>query len=749
MANSTACRPRVASTLLGLTVAQLLAAPAHAAQPGAGSGQLEEIVVTAERREANLQSVPVAVSAFSTEAIQNRQITQAADLQRVVPSLKMTNNITSPNNLSPSLRGSTVQDASLIVAESPFGIYIDDVYVGRMNSNNVTLADIERVEVLRGPQGTLYGRNTLAGAIKFVSRTPGKDPWFDATVGGGNWDQYLASFSAGMPLGDRWAGSFAAQVNNKDNQFRNVTVNQDVGLQRNWAARGKLHYMGDGFDAVLSVSYADSKNDSLQLPGGTTPKVPANRQFTSDDVVLRYGDYAVGTPFGPKTPPPLEAVPRGSTKQTIASANLSWDLGGMTLRSITGYVKLKDYFTTDFSGGVLVGLLPLPQPVIAGSIDTDHDQFTQEFQLQGKADRFNYILGAYYLHEKGTQDQGWYFFLPTSSSSLDAKTDSYSLFGQLDYAMTDAAKLTVGARWTQDKKDYDIRFAGLPFPGALLGLPFDLPARTDRVTQSDDYSAFTPKVGLDYSLPASGSIDSMLLYLSAARGWKSGGYNAIAIFGLDDARKPYSPEKNWTYEAGVKTDLVGNRLRINAALFYETVTDLQLNATLAGGTSFPVQNVADSRLTGLELETTWVPTDGLTLFLNAALMDGKFTRITPGSSVDLAAPSFGVKAEPPQIPDYTVSLGFDYGVDVGPGRLKFGADWYRTDDYLVAATNDFVVKAYDRFNAFAGYQMGRTEFRVSVKNLTDEATIVSGSRALGGFILLPPREWMATVSYRM
>jgi iron complex outermembrane receptor protein len=741
--------------LLGVSiasaVAQILSTSAHAAQPGSNAaGELEEVVVTAERREANLQSVPVAVSAFTADAIANRQIAEAADLQRVVPSLKMTNNITTPTNLSPSLRGSTVQDASVITAESPFGIYIDDVYVGRMNGNNVTLADIERVEVLRGPQGTLYGRNTLAGAIKFVSQTPGRESWFRATAGLGNYDQYVGSFSVGHPLSDSWAGSLSAQVNGKDGEFRNVTVGKDVDHQRNWAVRGKLHFNNGGpFDAVFSLSHSDSTNDALQQPGGLTPTVPSNRQFTSDDIVLRYGDYKVGTPFDAKGPLPVRAVPQASSKQTIASANLAYDFGSVTLRSISGYVKLKDYFSTDFSGGAFVGLLPLPQPVIAGSFDTDHDQFTQELQLQGRGDRLNYIVGAYYFREKGTQNQGWYFFLPTSSGSLDAKTTSYSLFGQADWKFTDALKLTVGARWTKDEKDYENRFSGLPFPGALLGLPFDLPARTDRVALSNSYSAFTPKVGIDYSLPSSGSIDSMLLYASAARGFKSGGYNAIAIFGLDDARKPYFPEKNWTYEAGLKTDLAGNRLRINAAYFYEKISDLQLNATLAGGTSFPVQNVADETLHGLELETTWVATQGLTFYLNAALMDGKFSRITPGSSVALAAPSFGVKPEPPQLPKYTLSLGFDYGVELGSGKLKFGGDWFRTDDYLVAATNDFKVTAYDRFNAFVGYDFGNTELRLSVKNLTDQAKIVSGSRALGGFILLPPREVLATVSWKM
>ena len=242
------------------------------AAPTTALAQLEEIIVTAERRSESLQDVPISVSALSAEGLENRMVAEAEDLQRYVPSLKMTNNITTPTNLSVSMRGSAVQDASLVVAESPFGIYIDDIYVARMNGNNVTLADIERVEVLRGPQGTLYGRNTVAGAVKFVTRDPGEDSWLTANVGAGNWDQYRVSVSGGTQLGDNWAGSLSGQITEKDGQFTNVTEQEDVGLERNMALRGKLRFTGsDTFDAVAMVSWAKSENDALQLPPGITP----------------------------------------------------------------------------------------------------------------------------------------------------------------------------------------------------------------------------------------------------------------------------------------------------------------------------------------------------------------------------------------------------------------------------------------------------------------------------------------------
>ena len=283
--------------------------------PLTASAQLEEVVVTAERKEASLQAVPVAVTALSVEAIADRQVTEPQDLMRLVPSLKMNNNITSPTNLSPALRGSLQQDASLVVAESPFGIYVDDVFIPRLNGNNVTLADIERVEVLRGPQGTLYGRNTLAGAIKFVTRTPGEDSWFNATAGAGNDDQARVGFSAGGPLGDNgWGGSLAAQYTTKDGQYFNVATNSDLGEQSNTAVRGKLAYSGEKLDAVFTMSFSDSSGDSLHLPPGTTPNVPGNQQYTSDDVVLDFGEYTVSTPTLAGPPEPHAAQPGLRTK---------------------------------------------------------------------------------------------------------------------------------------------------------------------------------------------------------------------------------------------------------------------------------------------------------------------------------------------------------------------------------------------------------------------------------------------------
>ena len=712
---------------------------------------LEEIVVTAERRENNLQTVPIPVSAFSRQTLENRQIQFATDLERYVPSMKMRNNITTPTNLSPSMRGSTQQDASLVVAESPFGIYVDDVYIGRMNGNNVNLADFERVEVLRGPQGTLYGRNTLAGAIKFITRNPSaENTWKNAEIGYGRYSAYRASASAGGAIGDGIGASLAIMSSGRNGVWNNVATGKRMGDEDNIAGRVKLNFEGsENFNAVASLSYTESDNDALPLVNNTTPNVPGNQQFKSSDLVPSAGSiYSINRPLQSRGPAPIENETTGTTKQLITSLTMSWDLGNASVKSITGYVDTEDFWVTDFSG---------TGRIIAGT-NVKAKQFTQELQIQGTAadDKLNYIAGLFYLDEDASQEFGWAFITPSSNSDIDITTESISAYGQADYSLTDELKLTAGVRYTEDKKDFDMTLTVLPssiVPAFLCGCatPVDL---------TNKYKKWTPKFGVDYTVPTSGDngIDSLMLYASASRGFKSGGYSAIAIFNLNDARTPYGPESNWTYEAGFKTDLADNRLRVNASYFYNDISDLTLNATVTdpatGAQSFPVQNAGEATIKGLEAEIVAIPADGLNLFANMAFLSGKFGNLNPTSAAAQAVVNFGVPAKPPQVPDYTFTIGFDYGVDFSLGnndaRFRIGMDWYRTDDFITASTNDFVLEGYDRVNGFVSVGIDSAwELRLSVKNLTDERTIATGSRGLGGFLALPPIEYFLSLKYSL
>ncbi len=738
-----------------VAVAGLLWVPAAFAQADT-SGPIGQMIVTAERREASIQEVPLAVSALDVEQLDNLQIGQATDLQRVVPSLHMFNNITSPTNLSLSLRGGLQQDASLVVAESPIGIYVDDIYVGRLNGNNSTLSDIERVEVLRGPQGTLYGRNTGYGAVKFVSRTPGDDNWFDVSGGLGNHDQKLLKGSAGGPLGADWAGSVAVQWREKGDETTNVFTGSDWGDEDNKSIRGKLRYRGiEGFDALLSVAWSDSENDSLQMVKGLTPGVLSDQQFTSNALVFPNGEWSTNYRAGQLLPEPLREQPQGETDQVIAGLTLAWELGNdMTVKSITGYVRTEDFFHTDFSGNMAD---PTEGFAVIAASDIASDQYTEELQLLGTAleERLNYIVGVYYLYEDAQQQFGWNLpnFAPLaglggalSQSFIDTDSESYAVFFNADYALSEKLKATAGLRWTKDDKEMDYSFCN----GPPLCPPL-APTLLDLEVDSDEW---TPRFGLDYSLEPSGAMDSMLLYAQAARGYKGAGFSAIALFSPAPVGT-YDPETNWTYEAGLKADWLGNRLRTNLAYFYSDIEDIQQNATDASQPNvleFPVQNSGDARIQGLEFEITAVPIDGLNVFLNGALMNGEYKNLNPNSAAAAARILFNTEPDTPQTPDYTISIGFDYTLEMPGdvfGELTFGADYYDVDDYITAATNDFKNSGWDIWNAFVAVGIRENwELKLAGKNLGDDFIITSGSRGLGGFIALPPREILLTLTYR-
>ena len=711
----------------------------------AQSVTLEEIVVTSQKREESLQSVPIPVSALGVEQLQDRQIVEGQDLERYVPSLKMTYNITQPTNLSASLRGSLVQDASLAVAESPFGIYVDDVYIGRLNGNNVRLADVERIEVLRGPQGTLYGRNTLAGALRFISRNPGEETWLKASAGFGNYDQYEASASAGGPLGDEFAGSLAMQFNGHSGYGTNLATNSNIGEQKNWAGRIKLRYMGgENFDATVNVSYADSQNDAVTMASATTPDVPPNRQHTASDLVPTFGGlYDVSIPDqdysgGGRTD--ITNQPRGETEQLVTSLTMSYDFEDTTLKSITGYVDTSDFWANDFSGS----------GAILASIGTDSGQFSQELQLQGSAidDRLNYILGAFYFEEDSTQDIGWFFASvggTVSRSSIDVSTESYAGFGQADYAITDRLNLTGGMRWIKEEKDWQFDFQ-------LLFIP--LPPEV--IVEALEFDAWTPKIGLDYEVDTSGPVDSLLLYTSAAKGFKSGGFNGINIFNTSVAQSSYGPETNWTYEIGFKMEMFDNRFRLNSNYFINRGTDITLNANVIvdGNPTFPVQNAGNVTIKGLELESTAILFEGFTAFVTATFLDGKFREIDPTTAPANSLAAFGVEAEPPQTADFAFTVGFDYIHDFDLGgraaAFKLGLDYYHTDEYVLVATQEFLIDPYNRVNAYVGLEFNeRWEARLAMQNLEDDRSFITGSRGLGGSIALPPRTYKLTLNYRM
>lgn len=694
--------------------------------------QIEEVIVTAERREANLQSVPIAVTAISSQALDDFQAVKTEDLMRVVPGLKLVPVTANPSNFQVAMRGSSQVTSSLVVAESPVGFYVDDVYVARLNGANAQLADLERVEVLRGPQGTIYGRNTLAGAIKLVTTTPNDETRIRASVAGGDYGRYQISASVGGALGaNGFYGSISGLASGFDGYYTNLADNSDYGQEENYSGRAKLRFAptDSSLDLVAALSYAKSDNDGY-VPTFSAFLNPV--QNRSSDVIFPLVDpYNVFQADNPNLPLPIEQRPRGETEQTIASLTATYDLDWATIKSVSAWVETEDFFSIEFIGDNRIPVFG-PTGGFPGANRSDTSQLSQEIQLQGTTQRLEWLVGVYYFHEDAEQ-----VVALVTNDLLQVETESISVFANGTYTLSDRVSLTAGARWTQDEKD----FTGTIRQFGSLAPIFPT------VKLDETYDAFTPKFGINYQIS-----EDTLLYASVGRGFKSGGFNGVAFGNLAVLQTPYDPETNWTYEAGLKADFWGNRFRVNAAAYLNDVSDVTMGAVneSEAGVSFPVQNSGDAEITGLEVELTFQPTPRLNLFANFTLQDAEYTSLNEGSDAAIAEAAFG-SATPPQVPDLAYTIGGSYTFDVpytSGGTITIGGDHYYTDDYFIAAANDFIIDSYSRSSAYVTYGFSeQLEARLAATNINDGVDIPSGAAVFNSVVVHPPRQIMFSVSY--
>jgi iron complex outermembrane receptor protein len=682
-------------------------------------GRVEEIVVTAERREANLQITPVAVTAITADALDNRQVFNTIDLAVSVPNLSLVEATANPSNFAIGLRGASEGVGGLSVSESPVGFYVDDVYHARMAGTNLEFTDIERIEVLRGPQGTLYGRNTLAGAIKVVTRKPGETAWADGTLGYGNRDEIVAKGSVGGPLSPALGGSAAVVYHEGDGYKFNRATNRRNGDYENVSGRVSLRTLAnDDFSAFVSIWGASDKNDGYLPSPATYPVMPATNKN------LR---FAAGDIYTNQSPTPSY----GKTKQWGASLDASWRWADTTLRSITGYVDVDDEFRADFTGGVQVG----PTAFIAGFDRTSlvtNKQFSQEFQWLGTAadDKLDWILGAFYFHESGDQVirdlLGPLAVLPTT---FDLKISGIAAFGQGTYSLTDQLSATAGIRWSQDDKSMDATIQRNFIP------PFQLAA----IALDKKFVSVTPKFGLDYQ-----ATPDTMLYVSAARGFKGGGFNGIAVVNPLIIATPYREATVWSYDAGVKTDLLDNRLRLNIAAFLAKYKQLQQVANIDVATfSFAIQNVGDATVYGAELEVVAVPMDGLTISGQLGLVDDKYDRLSPLSS---AAINNAKRVN--ATPRTTAQLAIDYAVPFTTGaagwEFLLGASMSYKGSYFASVDNTLLTEGATRINGYVGLggDDGRWSLRLEARNLANKKEVAGATTASAGVLPLPPRQVM-------
>ena len=668
------------------------------------SAQIDVVVTTAQRQSQNLQDVPVSVTAVTIEEIEDRQVYDLLDLQTLVPNINLGTNTGTANAARIFLRG-VGEDESRGAVDQAVGIYVDGVYVGRSVGSLFDVVDLEQIEVLRGPQGTLYGRNSNGGAIKLTSVKPQMgETSGDLRLTFGNNARFDARAVGNLAIGETTAVR-ATIMQRKRDGFHTLNptgafaadAGTEVGEQDVLAAR--LMFSQDfGADWNLLIALDRTEDDSDPTPDSK----PAG--FDQDDNIFTIEpDAGVNCAsvfqFGCYT------TYSNSTMTQGANATLTGSIGGFDITSITGYRQMEDDLVTRIT-------FPYRQ-------QTEQDQFSQELTAASNFDgMFNFVAGLYYFTENLQLAQN-FAFLP---STIDTETRSASVFGQGIFDVTDKFALTGGIRVTSEEKDFE--------GNGAAGSRID-DANFDNVSYS---------VKADYDL----SSDHMV-YMSYATGFKSGGWSPDA-FSPTAVYTPVNEEEVGTFELGMRSEFWDNRFQLNSTYFFSNYKDLQIGATVPG-VGFTRFNVPETEISGLEFEWRFVPTDAFTLSGNIGLLDAEYTDVTDGltnpaigglTNAGVPCPG-GVATEACALdlnlknaPEYKASIAATYKQNLFGGEMTYSGDINFEDNAwtLVANAPSLAqVEIPTLVNGRIKYQPESAGWSVAVwgKNLSDEEYYRVGS----------------------
>lgn len=714
--------------------ALLMGAPQLAAAQDGGEEQaregVEQIVVTARRRAESLQDVPVSVSAFSENRIDELQADDLSGLQYSVPNFYFDEGDAS--NAVVYLRG-IGQNDSLAFADAGVGIYVDDVFIARSQAAFLELFDVERVEVLRGPQGTLYGRNTIGGAVKFISREPTDETEVHLEAGIGDYNfRTIGGRISGPLVEGKLRGKAAVSYIARDGYNDNLFDGRDNGDQDSLSARLGLYYeASDNLDFALTHDFRRERPDTARSPQLVTPA------------------SGFGDPLVPGSLQTFAAITDDFTVNTNASNRSDTDAGGTTLRATWDasdswtWESITSFRTFDFDLQLDTDGTPLP--LLDVFVKQDQSQFSQEVRFNYDAgDALSLVGGIYYFSDddetfSGVDNHGAALFgfpvtafgLATSSMAItDQQTTSTAAFLDGTYRFDEQWSASLGVRYTTETKESARVFENFPDPSIFVvrdDTPFlagvGVPGTS--IANEADFDAFTPKVSLSYQ-----PNDDLLLYGSASRGFKSGGFDGRA--NSQAQFNPFEPEFVWSYEAGVKSTFADGKIVANAAVFYNDYTDLQVTSFAADPNTgvFVTQftNAAAATIQGLELELFAVPNDKLSLNASLGLMDASYDEF----EILVAGVVTDVSARPlVNTPEVTASLGATYTQPISANwDVTFHGDAnYRSEVATeISASPELTQDAYWLTNAYAslGKSDGSWEIKAGVRNLGDEVIQVQG-----------------------
>ena len=744
-----------------VTIAALLLPPAlplSAIAADADASAIEEIVVTARKREEGLLDTPLSVSALTAADLDRMQVDDLGDLSGIVPNLAL--NIGDAANAVVYVRGVGQRD-SLSFADPGVGIYLDDVYLGRAQGAFLDVVDVDRIEVLRGPQGTLYGRNTIGGAIKYVSAQPSAIPLVDVEAGFGNFNERLVRgvVSGPMSEGGSLLGRLTVAWSGHDGYAYNVHAGAGStdGDRDSLSWRAQLNYSSDAWEAHLAVDR--SVNDPQRSV------TPARVTVGPTLVAPTAGRPPAADPFS------VEADFNDVERLAVQGASLILRRSlspSVEVKSITAYRTVQHTTHIDLDG--------TGYPIFGVLVAQDQNQFSQEIQLAfAHGEAVSGLVGAYWFSEDDVTPDGIRnsepidfafgggFFLPYNTvSENDQRIEASAVFGELSWAAGERVELTAGLRYTDEERHLK-RKACQAFSPAPLDIDGCNPAAGSlnpfalRLDLGDSFDALTPKLGIAYAADSAG-----LVYFNWARGFKSGGFDgrigyngASSPEAVDTQAEPYEPEFADTFEVGWKVGAEDGSWRFSASAFLNDYTDLQLSsfsATPSGGFATVFTNAGKAQTRGLEIEAMARPTPGLLLSASLGFLDADYQEFIDATQRDVAG-----ERTPIHAPDQTGSLAAQYEVPTGFGRVRLAWDVTWRSDYFVEVNNHAALaqEGYGLHNVAVAFEEEDDRWAVSfgVKNLTDETYITHGFdlTAFPGVGLAyhgAPRTYRLKASYR-
>lgn len=756
----------VAAASLGISV------PASA-QNDAADRIFEEVVVTARQREERAQTVPIPITALSAEQLVRRNLMEVRDLEKLSPNTSIDYSAVNGNAIQVFIRG--IGQTNWAATQDPkIGMYVDGVYFSRPQGALVDFNDVERVEVLRGPQGTLFGRNTTAGLIHIINNRPSTDGFeSDITLGAGNDGQSNYGLVVNAPLSENWAARLALSGQQADGVMINSFTGKDRGNEDSTNARFALRYQGDKLDAQLS--YTNFEADERGPLGSCT------WHATDDPFVAlgRGGVLSLATIFGTFSSVRENCI--GTTRDVSIDTtndeniradvdnvvlNLSYDFGSLTLDSITSKRDIEHFSGT---WGWVMGNGPGSNMLEILNNYGDTEAMSQEIRLSGVSDSVEWVVGAYWFEEETDESLDvplfrdvmapdpavWpLFYAPdgaggtlgaaalgaqlygSRSQTYDVTNENQAFFAEVTFSLNEKWDLTVGARRTNDDRDFtriQTLFNGQPDPFYFCpGMPVVelapgvVAAGSDRCRQTVSYRKTTPRVIASYQ-----ASDDVMFYGSYSLGYSSGGFNQ------DTRMRPYLPETADNYEFGMKSDLLDGRMRFNATVFHNEYKNQQLTVgrLVDGQPTADLINAQQATLSGVEIETMARLSDSLTFTATMGYIRGDYDEFTVMDNVTVVSGDGSLSSQEVERdlsdtefgsgPSYSFDLGLMHNMSLGDsGELmtSIGATFKDATDYTLNNTPSSQQPSYWVVDGRMTWFMANDKTSVSlwVNNLFDK-----------------------------